>query len=113
MTRQECRDLLKEVETTKDLDHPNIIKYYESYEDPQSIYLVMELCEGGEIHSDQRTEALWSAEMRKLLKALNHCHKQDIMHRDIKPANIMYGADNEVKLIDFGFACKANNRRGT
>lgn len=39
-----------------------------------------------------------------LLRALNHCHNQSIVHRDIKPENIMFGSDNMVKLVDFGFA---------
>lgn len=39
-----------------------------------------------------------------MLKAINHCHASKIIHRDIKPENIMYGADGEVKLIDFGLA---------
>lgn len=42
--------------------------------------------------------------MDKLLRAIIHCHKQNIAHRDIKPENIMYGSDGEVKLIDFGLA---------
>jgi serine/threonine protein kinase len=42
--------------------------------------------------------------MLNLFKALNHCHAQDIIHRDIKPENIMFGSDNEIKFIDFGFA---------
>ena len=42
--------------------------------------------------------------MEKLLKALHHCHQENIVHRDIKPDNIMYGQDNEIKFIDFGFA---------
>jgi len=42
--------------------------------------------------------------MQKLLRALQHCHSQNIIHRDIKPENIMFGDDGEVKLIDFGFA---------
>ncbi len=42
--------------------------------------------------------------MEKLIKAIIHCHKQNIVHRDIKPENIMYGSDGEVKFIDFGLA---------
>lgn len=42
--------------------------------------------------------------MSDVLKALNHCHSQCIIHRDIKPENIMYGSDNQIKLVDFGFA---------
>jgi serine/threonine protein kinase len=42
--------------------------------------------------------------MDKLVRAIIHCHKQNIVHRDIKPENIMYGSDGEVKFIDFGLA---------
>jgi serine/threonine protein kinase len=42
--------------------------------------------------------------MVKLIKALHHCHSQNIIHRDIKPENIMIGDKGEVKFIDFGFA---------
>lgn len=42
--------------------------------------------------------------MKKLLRAINHCHANGITHRDIKPENIMYGADGEIKLIDFGLS---------
>ena len=42
--------------------------------------------------------------MAKLLRALQHCHSQDIIHRDIKPENIMFGEGDEIKFIDFGFA---------
>ena len=42
--------------------------------------------------------------MKKLLRAINHCHASGVVHRDIKPENIMYGRDNEIKLIDFGLS---------
>ena len=42
--------------------------------------------------------------MNKLFKAITHCHASGVVHRDIKPENIMYGADGEVKLIDFGIS---------
>jgi serine/threonine protein kinase len=44
--------------------------------------------------------------MYKVMKALNHCHSLNIIHRDIKPENIVFGSDNEPKLVDFGFAIK-------
>jgi serine/threonine protein kinase len=42
--------------------------------------------------------------MDKLFRAINHCHANNVVHRDIKPENIMLGADNEIKLIDFGLS---------
>jgi serine/threonine protein kinase len=49
--------------------------------------------------------------LEKLLKALQHCHSQNIVHRDIKPENIVYGEDNEIKFIDFGFALVVNQKK--
>jgi serine/threonine protein kinase len=40
----------------------------------------------------------------KIVKALMHCHSSNIMHRDIKPENIVFDANGEPKLTDFGFA---------
>ena len=42
--------------------------------------------------------------MKKLLRAVAHCHASQVVHRDIKPENIMYGKDGEIKLIDFGIS---------
>ena len=84
------------------------MKYYETYDDVHHIYLVMELCTGGELaekmvdDKKNMTESYVSLQMSKLLKALHHCHSQNIIHRDIKPANIMFDASGEIKLIDFG-----------
>jgi serine/threonine protein kinase len=86
------------------------VKYYETYDDVKYIYLVMELCSGGELFeriSDTKkpfSEKEAATVVSKLLKAIIHCHTMNISHRDIKPENIMYGADGEVKLIDFGLA---------
>jgi len=106
----EIESIRQEVAILQRLDHPNIVKYYETYDDVKYLYLVMELCSGGELfekisekpnHFSEKEAAVI---IEKLLKAIIHCHSQSIAHRDIKPENIMYGADGEVKLIDFGLA---------
>lgn len=71
----------------------------------------MELCSGGELfqkitekgkkHFSEKEAAQI---IKKLLGALHHGVCQNITHRDVKPENIMYGADGEVKLIDYGLA---------
>jgi calcium-dependent protein kinase len=99
------------------VDHPNIVKYFETYDEPKYIYLCMELCTGGELFEKvsskdhHLTEQTCSGYMQKLFRALNHCHSQDIIHRDIKPENIMFGRDGEIKLIDFGFAITQHKKK--
>ena len=106
-------DLIRdEISTLCALDHPNIIKYYETYESPNYIYLVMEHCKGSELfeklasnNDDEKfTEQATARVMKSLFKALNHCHSAGIAHRDIKPENIMIDETNDVKLIDFGLS---------
>jgi calcium-dependent protein kinase len=92
------------------------VKYFETYDDVKYIYLVMELCSGGEIIdkiSDKNyhfSEKKAADVIKKLMMALMHCHANNIIHRDIKPENIMYGADGEVKLIDFGLAKQSSKK---
>ena len=64
----------------QNIDHPNIVKYYETYDDHKYLYIVMEMCEGGEfgeiIQMDPSTynEAHIAKHFYKLLRALSHCH---------------------------------------
>lgn len=57
----------------------------------------MELCQGGELFDKITSSPAGMSEneaakvMDKILRALYHCHVQNIVHRDIKPENIMYG----------------------
>ena len=108
---EDLSSLRNEVQIMQSVDHPNIVEYYETYEDKGYIYLCMELCTGGELiekltsaKNNHLNEKICAEYMLKLFKALNHCHAQDIIHRDIKPENIMFGIDDEIKFIDFGFA---------
>ena len=50
--------------------------------------------------------------MRSLFQAVNHAHAQNIVHRDIKPDNIMITSNDTVRLIDFGLAASAANKKG-
>jgi calcium-dependent protein kinase len=80
------------------LDHPNIVKYYETYEDTKYLYLVMEYCPGGELferiaEKGNFTEKEACSIFTDITRAINHCHQLNIAHRDIKPENLMYGFD--------------------
>lgn len=102
----------RELSILRVVDHPNIIKMYEVYEDEKYLHLVMELCKGGDlldvIISMMRLNEFRAAKyMYKLFSAVNYLHKIEIVHRDIKPENILLSGDSqdsEIKIVDFGLS---------
>lgn len=109
---------LKEIEMLKVLDHPNLVKFYEVYEDKYSYHLVIEFCGGGELqkHWDDKTK-FSEEETRKylwqILLAVNYLHCRKIAHRDLKPENFLFSKKNKnsLKLIDFGLSQTYQNRK--
>jgi len=106
----------KEIAIMKVMDHPNIIKLFETFEDHHNIYLSMELCSGGELfdriidagHFNEKDAAIV---MQQMLRAIFYLHEQHICHRDLKPENFLFQskdpiASNVLKLIDFGLSAK-------
>ena len=106
------RQILKrELEILTIVDHPNIIKLYETYEDELYLHLVMELCTGGDIFERLIKKGSFSeleaaVIIRKLMGAVNYLHFNGIIHRDLKPENFLYEKEftNEIKICDFGMS---------
>lgn len=106
-----------EISLLMSMDHPNIIKLYEVYETEDFVYLVTEVCEGGELFfyitkTTHLTENEVALVMRQIFAALGYCHANNVCHRDIKPENFMLKFENDpgsIKLIDFGLAEKVND----
>ena len=104
---------IKEINLLKNLDHPNIVKFYDFFEEEDNIYLMMEFLEGCTLKQYiQKTEIISENNARiiikQLLTALSYLHYAcDICHRDIKPENIMFKEKNDInslKLLDFGLS---------
>lgn len=98
-----------EIDILKNLDHPNIMKLYEIFEDKQNIYLVSELCLGGELFDEIITRNFFNETdavsiMQQLLSAICYCHQKKVAHRDLKPENVLLDTkkNDHIKVIDFG-----------
>jgi calcium-dependent protein kinase len=75
------------------MDHPNIIKLYDIYEDSKWLYVVTELCKGGNllelINNFELTEEEVRIFMTQILSAVTYMHSNSIIHRDIKLENVV------------------------
>jgi tRNA A-37 threonylcarbamoyl transferase component Bud32 len=109
------RTLIKqEAKIIKSLNHENIIKFHDHYEDYKKAYYVFELVEGGDLleyvlNRGKLTEREARRVFRQLVRVLQYLHRNNILHRDLKPENILLEFDSfkeikKIKLIDFGFA---------
>lgn len=99
----------KEISIMRDLDHPNIVKIFEVLMSTDYLYIVMEFVSGGELYTKiTRGGKLGDRECGKyvhqLCSALSYCHEKNVCHRDIKPQNILINEEDNVFLVDFGFA---------
>ncbi|XP_061004003.1 serine/threonine-protein kinase 33 isoform X2 [Dama dama] len=116
--------LEREVDILKSVKHEHIIHLEQVFETPKKMYLVMELCEDGELKEilDRKghfseNETRWI--IQSLASAIAYLHNKDIVHRDLKLENIMVkssfiDANNEmnlnIKVTDFGLAVKKHGR---
>lgn len=89
--------LLREIDLLRELDHPNIIKFYEVYKDDLYFYICQEYCSGGELLSRITRKKIFNEKsaailMKKLFSAANYMHNLGIVHRDLKPENILFSS---------------------
>uniref|UniRef100_A0A3Q1MSH3 Serine/threonine-protein kinase 33 n=1 Tax=Bos taurus TaxID=9913 RepID=A0A3Q1MSH3_BOVIN len=116
--------LEREVDILKSVKHEHIIHLEQVFETPKKMYLVMELCEDGELKEILERKGHFSENetrwiIQSLASAIAYLHNKDIVHRDLKLENIMVkssfiDANNEmnlnIKVTDFGLAVKKHGR---
>jgi serine/threonine-protein kinase HSL1, negative regulator of Swe1 kinase len=102
--------LEREIVIMRLLNHANIVRIYDVWENSNEIYLIMENVDGGELFQYLANRGALHEEeavflFRQLVEALVYCHSLSIFHRDLKPENILLDKNTcTVKLIDFGMA---------
>jgi eukaryotic-like serine/threonine-protein kinase len=107
----------REQQIGQELDHPGIVKTFDG-EARSRLYMVTEWVEGRLLRAILNEERKLPVERAvaitlNICDALDYMHKHGVVHRDLKPENIMVGANDAIKLIDFGIAMKEDARRLT
>ena len=120
--------LRNEIAILQYLNHPNIVKFQEVKKTKKHFYIIMEYCNGGDLskalekyiekYGKPFDEKLVQHFMKQIISACRYIQEKKIIHRDVKLENILLHYDDEedkknfnlmkaqVKIIDFGFACK-------
>jgi serine/threonine protein kinase len=111
MPKTELNVIMQEIDLLKNLHHPNIVKYHGFVKTIDSLYIILEYCEQGSLHSICKNfgkfpENLVGLYIAQVLQGLLFLHEQGVIHRDIKGANILTTKEGLVKLADFGVATK-------
>jgi calcium-dependent protein kinase len=102
----------QEIEILKKIDHPNIIKVFEFFEETKKLFVVMEHCKGGELFEEilkrqYFSEAQACTIIKQLFSAVSYLHSNNIIHRDLKPENILLEEKSDlmnIKIVDFAAA---------
>ena len=105
----------KEINMLKQCDSPYILKYYSSYIKNNTIWIILEFCDGGSLLDIMRitnkfyTEKEIASIIKMVLKGLQFLHAQRKIHRDIKAGNILLTDEGVAKLGDFGVSAQLTN----
>ncbi|KAK0204232.1 serine/threonine protein kinase, negative regulator of sexual conjugation and meiosis [Desarmillaria ectypa] len=114
-TREHCFQIRELDNHSSVSDHPNIITYHKAIFHDDFIYVVLDLCEGGDLfdkilHAQffyRRDDRVRNAFLQ-LIDAIAFCHENGVYHRDIKPENILCSKDgSQIYLTDFGLSTQS------
>ncbi len=111
---QQTERFIQEAKAMSQLNHPNIIRFYDIGMIKGQHYFSMEFVEGGTLREllkkKKRLAGKYAAEiMLKITQAIGYAHQQGVIHRDLKPENIMLREDGEPVIMDFGIAKVASS----
>eukprot|EP00401_Gymnodinium_catenatum_P064811 CAMPEP_0117534824 /NCGR_PEP_ID=MMETSP0784-20121206/40612_1 /TAXON_ID=39447 /ORGANISM="" /LENGTH=654 /DNA_ID=CAMNT_0005331319 /DNA_START=44 /DNA_END=2005 /DNA_ORIENTATION=+ len=114
LSNKERETALQEVELLRRLDHPNIVEYKDNFFLGDTLVIVMQYCEGGDIATYIKELARRKTRLREVvimnyfvqvLQALQYIHHERILHRDLKTSNLfLMKSKSVVKLGDFGIS---------
>jgi len=100
------------------LNHPFLIRLFQTYKDRDKLYFLLEPMLGGELFTLLRNQTLFDENTSRfyascVVSAFEYMHDLDIIYRDLKPENLLFDDMGYVKIADFGFAKKVTGRTWT
>ncbi len=115
LTGDNMKKILYETDLMKKLNHPNITKILEMFEDEKYFMIIMEYINGGNLFSFVKKRRKLSEKtakflFRQIIQGIKYIHEQNIVHRDIKLENLLIDLNNNVKICDFGIGRKIKNK---
>ena len=115
LTGDNMKKILYETDLMKKLNHPNITKILEMFEDEKYFMIIMEYINGGNLFSFVKKRRKLSEKtakflFRQIILGIKYIHEQNIVHRDIKLENLLIDLNNNVKICDFGIGRKIKNK---
>jgi serine/threonine protein kinase len=98
-----------EIRVIQQLHHPGIVQLVDLLNDEHNYYVMMELCQGGELFQHVVTRGHLNENdakpfIRQILEALGFVHSRGVCHRDLKPENLLLDQSHRVKMSDFGLS---------
>ncbi|KZS96268.1 Pkinase-domain-containing protein [Sistotremastrum niveocremeum HHB9708] len=113
-TKKAKTKLYAEIKIHRSIQHPNVVKFFECFEDSDNVYMTLELCEAGSLMETLRrrkrfTEPEARVFMIQVVGACNWMHSHQIIHRDLKLGNLFLDSNMNVKVGDFGLAALIEN----
>ena len=114
--KNDLERIQREISIIKNLNHPNIVKINEIFENENYYFLIMDYCSKGElfdyiVNKIRLNEEETSFFFYQIINAIEYIHSKGIVHRDLKPENLLLCEKNKLKIIDFGLSNYYNNNK--
>ncbi|CAH2008396.1 unnamed protein product [Acanthoscelides obtectus] len=109
--------LPRELKIVANIKHPNIVQVYQVIDTKQSVYMLMDFCEKGDLLEYIRMHGPFAVEkcksiFKQVVDAVHYLHNLDVAHRDIKCENVFLTQKGSAKLGDFGFSRYCKDKAG-
>ena len=100
---------ISEANILKRATHPFVLKMHYSFQTPQNLYMILDICTGGDLAYHLSIKEIFEEHearffIAEVLLAIEYIHSLNVIYRDLKPENILVASDGHIKLADFGLA---------